>query len=189
MSKRQLLVAYQVQNRDLHHTLIEVCSTVLHHLDRNDLLRLEVLTFDDLAKGTLTQNIEDEVAILVVGVVTAEDIIDVQDVIAVLVVIAVILRTLGGLCEDSAWVSRTLILEVGIADSVCCWQLCRQGVQRRDETSLGVGSAERRLAIDSGLQVGDVIAFGEDGNRTAGGWLGLGWRRQTGRLRTALIEW
>lgn len=55
--------AYQVQYGNLHHALVEVCCSVLDHLDGHDLLRLQVLALDDLTKGTLTQNIEDEVSV------------------------------------------------------------------------------------------------------------------------------
>lgn len=123
---RNHFVTYQVQNRNLHHTLIEVSSAILHHLDGYNLLRLEVLAFHYLTEGSLAENIKNEVTIFVVCVVAAENVIDIEDIIAVLIVVAVILGALGWLGKDSARIARTLILEIGVADSVCRWQLCGQ---------------------------------------------------------------
>jgi hypothetical protein len=61
--KKELQKTHQLQNRHLHHTLLKVSRLVLHHLDRDDLVRLEVLTFDDLTKRSLTEDVEDEVAV------------------------------------------------------------------------------------------------------------------------------
>lgn len=55
--------SYQVEHRHLHHTLVEVGGAVFDNLDGHDLLRLEILTLDDLTKGTLAQHIENEIAI------------------------------------------------------------------------------------------------------------------------------
>lgn len=55
----------QIQYRDFHHALIEVCGSVLDYLDCNHLLSLQVLTFDNLTKGTLAENIKDEVSVFV----------------------------------------------------------------------------------------------------------------------------
>lgn len=62
MSEREP-ATYQIQNRYLHHTLIEVCCTVLDNLDSNDFLRLEILALHNLAKGSLTQHIENEIPV------------------------------------------------------------------------------------------------------------------------------
>jgi hypothetical protein len=43
--------------------LVEVSRLVLDNLHGYDLLRLEVLAFDDLSEGALTQNIQDQIAI------------------------------------------------------------------------------------------------------------------------------
>jgi hypothetical protein len=43
--------------------LVEICGLVLDDLDSHDFLRLQVLAFDHLTESTLTQNIEDEVAV------------------------------------------------------------------------------------------------------------------------------
>ena len=50
--------AYQVQDRNFHHTLIEVCCSVLYYFDGYDFLRLQILTLDDLPKCTLPEYIE-----------------------------------------------------------------------------------------------------------------------------------
>lgn len=54
---------YQVKDGNLHHTLIEVCCPVLDNLHRYNFLCLEILTFDDLAKGALAEHIEDQIAV------------------------------------------------------------------------------------------------------------------------------
>lgn len=59
---------YQIQDGHFHHTLIEVGCLVLDDLHGHDLLGLQVLTFHDLAEGTLTQNVENEVAVSEWGV-------------------------------------------------------------------------------------------------------------------------
>jgi hypothetical protein len=50
---------YQVKNRHLHHTLVEVGSSVFDHLDSDHLLRLEILALHDLPEGALTENIKN----------------------------------------------------------------------------------------------------------------------------------
>jgi hypothetical protein len=54
---------YQIKHRNFHHALVEVSRAVLDDLDGNNLLRLEVLAFDDLAKSTLAQHIENKVSV------------------------------------------------------------------------------------------------------------------------------
>lgn len=54
---------YQIKHRNFHHTLVKVSRAVLDDLDGNNLLRLEVLAFDDLAKGALAQHVENKVSI------------------------------------------------------------------------------------------------------------------------------
>lgn len=58
---------YQIQDRDLHHTLVEVRSAVLNDLHSNHFLGLQILTFDDLAECSLTQNVQDQIPIPVMG--------------------------------------------------------------------------------------------------------------------------
>lgn len=53
----------QVQNRHFHHTLVEIGGLVFDHFNRDHLLGLEVLTFDDLTERPLTQHIQDEISI------------------------------------------------------------------------------------------------------------------------------
>lgn len=62
-----LEVTYQVQDRDLHHTLVEVRSAVLDNLHSNNLLGFQILTFDDLAECSLTQNVQDQIPIPVMN--------------------------------------------------------------------------------------------------------------------------
>jgi hypothetical protein len=57
------LERYQIQHRNLHHTLVKVGSPIFDHLDRNDLLSLQILTFHHLTKGSLPKHIENEVSI------------------------------------------------------------------------------------------------------------------------------
>lgn len=113
---------YQIKHRNFHHTLVKVSRAILDDLDGNNLLRLEVLAFDDLAKSTLAQHIENEVSIpaeigcesegatslregfsncndaLVASFLGAQNVIHVEDIIAVLVVVAIVLGALAGLC-------------------------------------------------------------------------------------------
>lgn len=59
----QTLRTYQIKNRHLHHTLVEVSCAVLDNLDSNDLLSLHVLALNDLAEGALAKNVEDQIPI------------------------------------------------------------------------------------------------------------------------------
>jgi hypothetical protein len=54
---------YQIKHRNFHHTLVKVSRAVLDDLDSNNLLRLEVLTLDDLTKSSLAQHVENEVSV------------------------------------------------------------------------------------------------------------------------------
>lgn len=54
---------HQVQDRHLHHTLVEVCGLVLDDLDGNNLLRFQVLALDDLSECPLSQHIQNEVPV------------------------------------------------------------------------------------------------------------------------------
>ena len=53
--------AYHLENGDLHHTLVKVRGLVFDDLDCDNLVRLHVLAFYDLAKRSLTQNIQNKV--------------------------------------------------------------------------------------------------------------------------------
>jgi hypothetical protein len=54
---------YKIKNRDFHHTLVEICRPVFYHFDGDNLLRFQVLALDNLAKCTLTENIENEIPV------------------------------------------------------------------------------------------------------------------------------
>lgn len=60
--------SYQVQNRDLHHALVEVSSAILDDLHGNNLLCLEILAFHDLAECSLAQNVQYQIPIPVTPV-------------------------------------------------------------------------------------------------------------------------
>lgn len=112
---RKVGIAHQIQDGNLHHTLVEVGGTVLDDLDGNNLLCLEVLALDDLSKGTLAQHIENEVSvptnelaqaspvcnggnrILMTSLLRTQNIVNIEDIIAVLIIIAVVLNTLARL--------------------------------------------------------------------------------------------
>jgi hypothetical protein len=59
----KMRVAYQVQDRDLHHALVEIRRPVLNNLDGDHLLRLQVLALDDLTERALPEDIENEIAV------------------------------------------------------------------------------------------------------------------------------
>lgn len=67
MKSRRLIIkgAYQVKNRNFHHTLVEIGSPVLDDLDSHDLLRLQILTFDYLSERALAQDVQNQIAVLV----------------------------------------------------------------------------------------------------------------------------
>ena len=54
---------HKIQNRHFHHTLVEVSSAVLNHLDRHHFLRLQVLTLDNLTKCPLSENVEYKITV------------------------------------------------------------------------------------------------------------------------------
>lgn len=55
-------LAHQVQNRNLHLALVQVCRLVLDDLDSADGMCAHVLALDDLAESALAQYIENEIA-------------------------------------------------------------------------------------------------------------------------------
>lgn len=61
--EQRTLGSYQVQDRNFHHTLIEVCSLILNDLHGNNLLGFQVLALDNLTKCPLAQHVEDKVTI------------------------------------------------------------------------------------------------------------------------------
>jgi hypothetical protein len=56
-------MAYQIKDGHFHHALVEVGCSVLDNLDCDHLLRLQILALDDLSKGSLTENVQDEIAV------------------------------------------------------------------------------------------------------------------------------
>lgn len=57
-------MTHQFQNSHFHHTLVEVSRLILHHFDRDDLVRFHILTFDNLAERALAKNVQNEVPVL-----------------------------------------------------------------------------------------------------------------------------
>jgi hypothetical protein len=53
----------QIQYRHFHHALIEVRGTVLDHLDRNNFLRLQVLTLHYLTEGALAEDVQNQIPV------------------------------------------------------------------------------------------------------------------------------
>jgi len=66
----------------------------------------------------LSEDIQNEISVLVAGFLRTKDIIDIEDIVTVLVVIAIILNTFAWLGKNSSWVSRCFVLEIWIAYSV-----------------------------------------------------------------------
>jgi hypothetical protein len=52
---------HHLKNGNLHHALIEIRRFIFDDLDRDDLVRLHILTLDDLPKGPLSEDVEDQV--------------------------------------------------------------------------------------------------------------------------------
>ena len=59
---RDMRCTHQVEDGHFHHTLVEVGRLVLDDLDGHNLVRLHVLTLDDLAERALPQYIQDQVS-------------------------------------------------------------------------------------------------------------------------------
>lgn len=51
----------ELEDGNLHHGLVEVGRFVLDNLDGDDFMCSDVLAFDDLTKGALAENVEDEI--------------------------------------------------------------------------------------------------------------------------------
>lgn len=142
---------HQIQDRNLHHALIEIGGTVLDDLDCDYFLRLEVLAFNDLPECSLTKDIEDQIAILVPVILVSKYIIDVENIVTVFVVKSIVLDAFAWLREDASWVSRRLVLELRIANTVGGGKLRCQCLQRADETAFRVCSSVGWLRINSRL--------------------------------------
>lgn len=52
------------------------------------------------------------------GFLAAEDVVDIENIITILIVVAIVFHTLAGLCQHAPWVSRRLVVEVRIADTI-----------------------------------------------------------------------
>lgn len=107
-------VSYQVQDGNLHHTLVKVCCPILDNLDSDNFLCLQILALHHLAKGSLAKNIENQIAvprnlsklvgltieicILMTSLVRAEYIVYIEDIVAILVIEPIVLDSLAGLC-------------------------------------------------------------------------------------------
>ena len=142
---------HQIQDGDLHHTLVEVGGTIFDDFDRNYLLRLEVLAFDDLPECSLTKDVENQIAILVSVILVSQYVIDIKNVVTVFIVKSIVLDPFAWLCEDASWISRRLVLELGIANTVGGGKLRRQCLKRADETAFRVCSSVGWLRIYSRL--------------------------------------
>lgn len=120
----------EVEDRDLHHALIEIGGSILDNLDCDHLLRLQILAFDYLAEGSLAKNIEYEIPILMSIFFVTKYVIDEEDVVTIFIVVSVILNSFAWLCEDSARVSRGLVFERRVTYTVSRRKMGRQGLQR-----------------------------------------------------------
>ena len=142
---------HQIQDRNLHHALVEIGGTVLDDFDCDYFLRLEVLAFNDLPECSLTKDIQDQIAILVPVILVSKYIIDVENIVTVFIVKSIVLDAFAWLCEDASWVSRRLVLELRIANTVGGGKLRCQCLKRADETAFGVCSSVGRLRVNSRL--------------------------------------
>ena len=55
--------SYQIKDRHLHHTLVEICRPVLDYLHCHYFLSFQILAFHNLAEGSLTKDIKDKVPV------------------------------------------------------------------------------------------------------------------------------
>lgn len=108
----------EIQHGHLHHALVEVCSPILYHLDCYDLLCFQILTLHDLPESTLTEDIQNEISILMCCLFVAQYVVDIQNVVGIIIVISVVLDTFTRLGEDTARVTRGLVLKVRVTDPV-----------------------------------------------------------------------
>ena len=117
--------SYQVKDRYLHHTLVEICRPILDYLYCHYFLGFQVLAFYDLTKRSLTENIQDQVPIsnimlaftiamildfqprniLMTSLLRPKNVIYVKYIVTVFVVEPIVFDTFAGLCEDSARIS------------------------------------------------------------------------------------
>lgn len=99
------LAIEQVQNRDLHHTLVKVRGSILDDLYCYDLLCLEILTFHHLSKSALPKHIENKIAVLMARLLGTKYVVYVENIVAILVIEPIILRPLAWFREYSSRIS------------------------------------------------------------------------------------
>ena len=134
----------QFQDGNFHHALVEISGLVFNNLDRDYLMRLHVLTFDDLPESALTEYVEDQVSKIVklfsvmsreedidglVSLFSPQPIVDVENIVIVLIVISFVVGRLARLCEYSSWVMRRFILELRVTYAVGIDDMCSQLTQ------------------------------------------------------------
>lgn len=99
-----------------HHTLVEVRRLVLYNLDSNNLVRFHILTFDNLAEGSLAENVKNEV--FVMTLILAQPIINVENVVVIFVIESVVMDRFTRFRQNSSRVVCCFITEGGIANAV-----------------------------------------------------------------------
>lgn len=80
------------------------------------------------------------------GFLATEDVVDIENVITILVVVAIVFHTLAGLCQHAPWVSRRLVVEVRIADTIGRGQM---GCQRLKGLRNNAGLANKTMTLVS----------------------------------------
>ena len=95
----------EVENRNLHHALIEICCAIFDNLDCNHFLCLQVLTFHNLTKCPLAEYIQDQISAFFARVFTPQYVVYIENIIAILIIIAIILDTLAWFGQYSSGVS------------------------------------------------------------------------------------
>ena len=62
-AQQNVELTYQIQDRHLHHALVEIRCSVLDDLDGDHLLRLHILALHHLAKSALAEDVEDQIPV------------------------------------------------------------------------------------------------------------------------------
>lgn len=144
------LVIQVVQDRNLHHALLQIGRLAFDDLDCNDLLRHHVLALCDLAKRAVAQNVKHEIAALFLH---AQNVIHIQNVVAVGIVVAIVVGALGGLCQDTARVFRGLVVELGVAYMIGRGQLFGERSQWTERAAFRESTPELWLLVHNRDQV------------------------------------
>lgn len=129
--------------------MVKVSGLVLDNLHRHHLVCFHVLTLDHLPKGALAKNVKNQVSVTRSGDARTEDydnglvsflspqpVVHIEDVIVVLIIVPLVMRRLARFCEDSPWVMRRLVFELGIAYAVGFGDVRRQltqGLQHKEK--------------------------------------------------------